>query len=120
MKILDYFYYTFYNLILNFKANDVPDYTASSFLCLIFYLNFISLSKNLGESFISSNKFINLIIFSGFMVPLYLIFIKSDRYKRIVEMYKNESETNKIIRNVIVWGYFIFSFIWLFKSFGFI
>ena len=117
MKILDYFFYTFYNSISNFKGNDIPEQTASALFGSLIYMNFISISKNSEMDLFSYNKLINIIIGVGFMIPIYFLFVKNDRYKRIIEIYKLETKINKIIRNLIVWGYFIFSMIWVLKSF---
>ena len=117
MKILDYFYYTFYELVSNIKRDDTSEHTAYALFGSTIYLNFISLLKNFDVDLFNSNKFINLLIGMIFIVPLYFLFVKNEHYKAIIERYKTETETNKIIRNVIVWGYFIFSIIWTFKSF---
>lgn len=109
MKILDYFYYTFYRFATINKRNDIAEHTAYMFFSALIFINILTMYKKLGfnPSSMIFGKIMSFLFCIILMILFYLTYIKRGRYTEIIKRYEFETIPQKIIRNLITWGYVI-------------
>lgn len=111
MVVLDYLFYRFYLLNRKTTMADIAEYGAIVNVAVIIFTNLIIISINFGVNLlqIASARMFSFIFCGGFMIILYFVYVKSKRYTRIIEKYKNETQWGKFIGNVIIVTYIILS-----------
>lgn len=113
MKILDYFYYTFYKFTSKNPRNDIAEHTAYMIFSLVILTNILVVSKKNEINLLSifNSKLVGMMMCFPIMLLFYFVFAKNDRYKEIIKRFSQETRVQKWIRNIIVWGYVLFT-IW--------
>jgi len=97
-----YLYYRIYSLWKKMPGRDHA-FSAMAALCLIIGYNLLSLMILIDSHYdIPINKGKNLVVFLVILlfVSNYFIFVHKERFKKIVERFKNESKNNKIASSI--------------------
>ena len=118
MKVLDYFYYTFYKYTSRNSKNDIAEHTAYMLFGTVLLTNLVALCKVLNINLLSyaSSKVLSYIACFLLFILFYFIFVKSGRYKLIIAKYSTETKAQKIIRIFIVTVYLLFTVVFLLIS----
>ena len=124
IKISNWYRYLFYKIFIGLNkipfADDTTNWGAMLALSALIFINFLSLillgKIYYGEKFtpISNNRIEQTIILSLFVIPNYFFFLHKNRYKIIVDTYKNETDRNKRKGNLYVSAYILGSVVLFF------
>lgn len=125
MLLLEYVFYKFYRSSKIFDTDNIPEWKAVLFLSSFPWFNFIviygetPLKKIFLEltnlSYFKEKVMIGMIY--GILVFFnYHLFVKDKKYISIENKFKNESQRNRIIGNILVISYVIFSFVLIYLT----
>ena len=113
MRILDGLYYTFYRWLLKTSMRDIVEHAAYMFVTLLLCTTCVVFLKRIHiDIFIlGPARTVGYVMGITLMIILYLFFVKSGRYKEIIERYSGETKKQKLLRNLIVITYIFLTFI---------
>jgi hypothetical protein len=113
MNVIENIYYRFYSFLKSTSANDVAEYVASIWLCILLGTNIIVILKYLGFNpidFIGSFKAYAIVLYFPLLALMYFMFIKDKRFLVIEKYYSVESFKSKVKGMVLSIIYIIITF----------
>jgi len=118
MRMIEYIYYKFYRANLKGSLNDIAEWAAIFFLGGMVFVNLFSFILFLRKLELIPYFFTGKSQIVGFMGCLffgaYLLFIRKEKYKKIIIKYDQENEEKRKKGNLIIWLYVTVSFLLFF------
>lgn len=113
--MISYLYYRFYRFWLKSSIAEGATIMASLSLGVLLSINILSVWTLLVtcDLVFLPSKYEFIILMCGVICFLFLYFFTKKRYKKVIDNFKEESNSNRIAGNIILTIYIIFTFLFL-------
>jgi magnesium-transporting ATPase (P-type) len=115
---MDYLYYKLYKASKRSSLSEISEFLACVFLGGLFSVNILVLNAWLAKldviPFIFPNAKLGGMFALFLILVVCIIYLRRNRYKIILRKYSNESDREKLLGNIFMWIYVLFSFLAIF------
>ncbi|HEX8577109.1 MAG TPA: hypothetical protein VF677_12515 [Flavobacterium sp.] len=116
-KAYEYIYYKIYKIARITEKSWGKEMAMPHWLALFIISIFLMLNSVLGlityilltHKVPEFDKIYIIVVMCGFFIGNYLLFIREDRYKKIIKKFDNESPKQKTIKTIFFWLYIVLS-----------